>query len=382
MKQIIALLIFLETMSFAASPGGINIQFSKDGRQTNVTEDSVTPANSVGLPVTLTGGAVLGAVNQGTAGVSPWVFNLTKINGSSISLGSTVSSGSLPVVIASDQGAIPVTGTFTNPSVGTTGTSVPGSATYVGFKNQAGNLVGPVLTAGLALLTDSSATTQPVSGTFWQATQPVSGAFFQATQPVSAVSLPLASGASTSAKQPALGTAGAASSDVITVQGIASMTALKVDGSGVTQPVSAVSLPLATGASTSALQTTGNTALTTINTTLGSPFQAGASIGNASFGVTGSVQTKAPLNSNSSGATGTVSTVITLTAPANAVGFVLMNLDTSTTNIRWALGRSATTTVGSQLEPGRDTGFIPAGSNVTIVSESGTNGYDINWVSQ
>jgi hypothetical protein len=34
-----------------------------------------------------------------------------------------------------------------------------------------------------------------------------------------------------------------------------------------------VSLP--TGAATSALQTTGNTALTTINTTLGSPFQAG-----------------------------------------------------------------------------------------------------------
>lgn len=56
--------------------------------------------------------------------------------------------------------------------------------------------------------------------------------------PVSASSLPIPSGAATSAKQPALGTAGSASSDVITVQGIASMTALKVDGSAVTQPVS------------------------------------------------------------------------------------------------------------------------------------------------
>ena len=45
-----------------------------------------------------------------------------------------------------------------------------------------------------------------------------------------------------------------------------------------------VSLP--TGAATAALQTTGNTALTTINTTLGSPFQAGGSIGNSSFGAT------------------------------------------------------------------------------------------------
>lgn len=58
------------------------------------------------------------------------------------------------------------------------------------------------------------------------------------TQPISAASLPLPAGASTSAKQPALGTAGTASADVITIQGIASMTAVKVDGSGVTQPVS------------------------------------------------------------------------------------------------------------------------------------------------
>ncbi len=58
------------------------------------------------------------------------------------------------------------------------------------------------------------------------------------TQPVSASSLPLPTGAATAAKQPALGTAGSAASDVITVQGIASMTALKVDGSAVTQPVS------------------------------------------------------------------------------------------------------------------------------------------------
>lgn len=58
------------------------------------------------------------------------------------------------------------------------------------------------------------------------------------TQPISAAALPLPTGAATAAKQPALGTAGSASADVLTVQGIASMTALKVDGSAVTQPVS------------------------------------------------------------------------------------------------------------------------------------------------
>jgi hypothetical protein len=57
-------------------------------------------------------------------------------------------------------------------------------------------------------------------------------------QPVSASSLPLPTGAATSAKQPAIGTAGTASADVLTVQGKAGMTAVVVDGSGVTQPVS------------------------------------------------------------------------------------------------------------------------------------------------
>lgn len=53
------------------------------------------------------------------------------------------------------------------------------------------------LAAVLAKLNASIA----VTGTFWQATQPVSGTFFQATQPVSAASLPLPSGAATSALQ-------------------------------------------------------------------------------------------------------------------------------------------------------------------------------------
>jgi len=93
----------------------------------------------------------------------------------------------------------------------------------------------------------------------------VSGTFWQATQPVSAATLPLPSGAATAAKQPALGTAGSASADVITVQGVTSMTPLKVDGSGVTQPVSIaahVTVDAGTNTSTAALavETGGNLA--------------------------------------------------------------------------------------------------------------------------
>lgn len=83
----------------------------------------------------------------------------------------------------------------------------------------------------------------------------VSGTFWQATQPVSAASLPLPTGAATTAKQPALGTAGSASTDVLSVQGVAG---------GVAQPMSAASLPLPAGASTAANQSTQITALSNI----------------------------------------------------------------------------------------------------------------------
>jgi hypothetical protein len=90
------------------------------------------------------------------------------------------------------------------------------------------------------------------------------------SQPVSAASLPLPAGASTAAKQPALGTAGSASADVISVQGVASMTALKVDGSGVTQPVSgAVTASQATGTNLHTVVDSGTvTAVTAITNAL------------------------------------------------------------------------------------------------------------------
>ncbi len=194
--------------------------------------------------------------------------------------------------------AVPVSGSIsaTNPSVGTDGSAIPTSSTLVGASDgtnlqqllvesasnrnlRTGIYSGAneaTVTGANALKVDGSAATQPVSGTFWQATQPVSGTVSvnalpaganligsielvdsagsnkatisasgavkvdnsAVTQPVSAASLPLPTGASTAAKQPALGTAGTASTDVLSVQGITSMTALKVDGSGVTQPVS------------------------------------------------------------------------------------------------------------------------------------------------
>lgn len=150
----------------------------------------------------------------------------------------SVSDATVNVAIGAKDGALPASGisVFGNDA----GTArVPSVQTDAGvvkwlqvIRDAAGNARGANVDASSQLLVNNSGNTQPVS----------------------AASLPLPSGAATAAKQPALGTAGTASSDVITVQGIASMTALKTDGSATTQPVSAASLPLPTGASTAAKQ--------------------------------------------------------------------------------------------------------------------------------
>lgn len=90
----------------------------------------------------------------------------------------------------------------------------------------------------------------------------VDGTFFQATQPISAAALPLPAGAATSALQTQPGV------DIgdVTVNNAAGAAAVNVQDGGnsitvdgtffqATQPVSAASLPLPTGAATSALQT-------------------------------------------------------------------------------------------------------------------------------
>lgn len=85
---------------------------------------------------------------------------------------------------------------------------------------------------------------------------------------------------------------------------------LIVDGSAVTQPVS--------GAITANIGTTGGLALdsslSTINTTLGSPFQAGGSIGNAAFGISGTLPAFAATPTFNIGTTGGIALDSTLSA--------------------------------------------------------------------
>jgi hypothetical protein len=154
---------------------------------------------------------------------------------------------SLPTGAATDATVAKLTIAQSTALGSNTGPLIQGSVTTGSPTYTTGNINPLSLTTAGALRVDGSSTVQPVSGTFWQA-----------TQPISAASLPLPSGAATSAKQPALGTAGSASTDVLTVQGIASMTALKVDGSATTQPVSGTVTANAGTGNFTVVQTTGS----------------------------------------------------------------------------------------------------------------------------
>lgn len=160
--------------------------------------------------------------------------SVASINSKTPALGQATMANSSPVVIASNQSDINVI--VQNGSVPVRGNGIDGTA----------------LTANTLLVSGSDGATQRNLSTDTTGKLNIN---------VSAAALP--TGASTSALQ-TTGNTSLSSIDTKTPALVSGR--VPVDGSGVTQPVSAVSLPLPTGASTSVLQTTGNTSLSSIDT--------------------------------------------------------------------------------------------------------------------
>lgn len=195
-----------------------------------------------------------------------------------------------------------------------------------------------------------------------------------------------------------------------------------------TQPVSLASVPLPTGAATSALQTTGNTSLGSIDTKLTSQATAAnqstllTQVGivtetapgtdTASSGLNGRLQRiaqrltsliallpsslgqKTMANSLAVVIASDQSTVATaeavrtasyqefltlgtsaqtITPPANARWVKIYADDTNVANIRVRLAGTATITSGIQFQPGRSEDFNVVGTAISIIAESGTN---------
>lgn len=173
-------------------------------------------------------------------------------------LGQKTMANSLAVVVASDQSAIPISGSITasNASIGLTGAVAPTSGTLIGGSDGT-NLVGVKVSATGVVSVDGSATTQPVSGTVTANLGTIAGVSTEAT-------LSTLNGKVTACNTGAVTISAAlpAGSNTIGNVNLAQYTPvtgrLPVDGSGVTQPISAAALPLPALAATSTQQSDGS----------------------------------------------------------------------------------------------------------------------------
>ncbi len=218
---------------------------------------------AVGTPIAVTTSGVTGTLPSGTVVVASNVGSNTAY----CALGASSSTAQQPIPAggwfaftvgsATQLTCLTSTGTTTVNTVG-------GSGLPMGSGGGSGS-GGSVPTGSAGSPNDSIVTVQGISG---GTGVPVTGNFWQTTQPVSVASLPaLAAGSATIGSVDVLGHAGGAldtaagttASALLSVQGSPSGVAIPVSGTfwQSTQPVSAASLPLPTGASTSANQING-----------------------------------------------------------------------------------------------------------------------------
>lgn len=207
-------------------------------------------ANNV--QITAGSGTTIETIDEG-GGVERQVIVLGSIGDASgetqLSGGQKTSANSIPVVLASDQSAVPVSGTFWQTTQPVSGTVTANAGTNLNTSALALESGGNLATVASAQGASGSGITQPTGGSGilgW-----LSGIYKAITS-------------------------------TLTVSGTVAVSGtVPVSGTfyQATQPISATSLPLPTGAATSANQSTIIGDLGTINTTLGSPFQAGGALG-------------------------------------------------------------------------------------------------------
>lgn len=255
---------------------------------------TITDGN-VGAPRMSSSRILLVDCQSGCAGASDTVGGTTALNalnaaasvalsgqqGAEVFIAAGTLAGTVVAEISHDGGTTWVSAVFLEPTSGATATSIvftnPSAAT-----SRAIGYLGPItharvrvsaFTSGTADGTLRSTATRPFvvvygsDGTNLRAARMATDGTVRVdptgttTQPISAASLPLPSGAATSANQDGIIRDGTGD----TTQANVSVGRLHVDPSGVTSPISAASLPLPTGASTLAEQQTQTTALQLID---------------------------------------------------------------------------------------------------------------------
>jgi hypothetical protein len=295
----------------------------------NAAQSGTWNVNNVSGTVSLPTGASTSAL-QTTGNTS-----LSNIDTKTPALGQTTMVGSTPVVIASNQTAVPVSGTVTaNAGTGTfavsaaslplpTGAATAANQTTINTQTTKLNdgTDTALITGSGALVVDGSGSTQPVSGT-------VTANAGTGTFAVSAAALPLPTGASTAANQTTLGSQTTKINDGTDTALVSAAGALIVDGSAVTQPVSGT-------------VTTTPPANATTNVT-----QFGGTNVSTGTGTGGAGIPRVTVSSDSTvGVTGTVTVSGTVTANAGT------NLNTSALALDATLGRTQGSATAAQTGP-------------------------------
>ena len=290
-------------------------------------------------------------------------YQITKLAYGALDTATLVATGAgLPVTV---QGTVPVSGTFypaTQPVSGTVAVTGAYQATQpVSIATMPSTPVTGTFwqaTQPVSLASTTITGSVAVTGTFWQATQPISGTvtvgnaslavtgtFFQATQPVSIAATVAVSGPVTDAQIRATALPVSLTSTTIT----GTVAATQSGAWNVTNISGTVSLP--TGASTSALQTTGNSSLSSID---GKTPALGQALAAASVPV---VLTAAQIT--------------TLTPPAAITGFstetTLAALNTKVT----AVNTGAVVVSSSALPTGASTSALQTTGNSSLSSIDG-----------
>jgi hypothetical protein len=166
------------------------------------------------------------------------------------------------LVGVSGSNPLPITGSISasNPSVGTNGTAIPGSSTQIGGSDGTNlRAVSTDSSGNVNVNVVSGGGSNPSVGTNGSPI-PTSSALIGASDGTDLRPLLVESSSNANLR---VGLFNGATEAAVT-----GSNALKVDNSAVTQPISASALPLPSNASTSTLQTTGNTTLTSINTAI------------------------------------------------------------------------------------------------------------------
>jgi len=247
MKKFILLALCLFNVAYADSIQLPNLNKAATGTSLG--------GGKYGLDINLPPGAVTidGSKDIGSAATIPGDKGLTTLSVRKDSLGplTGVADGDYTPLQVNSDGQLKVEASVTSNTSGTPGTPIPAEAGLIGGKDSNGDLQAvSVTTSGEVVIRNLSSSTDTVNsltqdGLGNQITSTLIGSDQSLDVNVTQSALP--SGAAT---ETTLGSIDTKTPSLVSGR-------VPVDGSGVTQPVSASSLPLPSGAATSAIQTDG-----------------------------------------------------------------------------------------------------------------------------